>query len=143
MFLFKHLLFSFRHPQAKIYQRVERAFPRPRDEAVVNKGTSWCTPSFSQRSVSGNSRRTQTNAPDESRVHPEGCCRVSSRKGFSDFVPEGLNDGSQAIYCLVSVQKREPPRRARYDWVRQACDDQDDNQPWVRIKPCPTGRILD
>ena len=33
-------------------------------------------------------------------------------------VPEGLSDRSQAIYCLVSVQKREPSGRARYDWVR-------------------------
>src|SRR5258708_15856077 len=79
--------------------------------------------------------------PDESRVHPVGRCRVSSRKWLSDFVPKGLSDGSQAIYCLVSVQKREPSRRARNDWVRQACDEQADNQPWVRIKPCPTGRI--
>ncbi len=45
---------------------------------------------------------------------------------LSEFVPEGLNDRSdstelaevQAIYCLVSVQKGEPSRRERYDWVR-------------------------
>jgi hypothetical protein len=36
----------------------------------------------------------------------------------SAFVPEGLNDRSQAIYCLVSVQKGEPSHRARYDRVR-------------------------
>src|SRR5258708_18632897 len=27
------------------------------------------------------------------------------------FVPEGLNDGSQAIYCLECVQKGDPSRR--------------------------------
>jgi hypothetical protein len=31
------------------------------------------------------------------------------RAGLSDFVPEGLNDSSQAIYCLVSVRKRNRP----------------------------------
>jgi hypothetical protein len=34
---------------------------------------------------------------------------------LSDFVPAGLNDRSQAIYCLVSAQKGEPSRRERYD----------------------------
>ncbi len=41
--------------------------------------------------------------------------QIPSRRDASDFVPEGLDDGSQAIYCLVSVQKGEPSRRARYD----------------------------
>jgi hypothetical protein len=31
------------------------------------------------------------------------------RKDLSDFVPEGLTDRSQAIYCLVSVQKGNRP----------------------------------
>jgi len=44
-------------------------------------------------------------------------------KDASDFVPEGLDDGSQANHCLVSVQKGEPSRKARYDWVRAARDD--------------------
>ena len=48
----------------KICQRVERAFPRPRDEAVVSKVT--------------------------------------------DFIPDGLNDGSQATYCSGIRAKREP-----------------------------------
>jgi hypothetical protein len=39
-------------------------------------------------------------------------------RGLLDFVPEGLKDRSQAIYCLVSARKREPSRRVRYDWVR-------------------------
>src|SRR5258708_21238953 len=63
--------------------------------------------------------------PDESRVHPVGRCRVSSRKWLSDFVPKGLSDCRQAIYFLVSVQKPETSHRARYDSVRQACTDQD------------------
>ena len=29
----------------------------------------------------------------------------------SDLVPEGPNEGSQAIYCLESVSKRDPSRR--------------------------------
>ncbi len=29
----------------------------------------------------------------------------------SAFVPEGLNDRSQAIYCLVFARKREPSRK--------------------------------
>src|SRR5258707_14295359 len=70
--------------------------------------------------------------PDESRVHPVGRCRVSSRKWLSDFVPKGLSDGRQAIYCLVSVQKREPSSRGRYDWGRQAVERQEDYSPWVR-----------
>ncbi len=39
------------------------------------------------------------------------------RVGANSLIPEGLNDGSQAIYCLECVQKRELSRRARYDWV--------------------------
>jgi hypothetical protein len=31
------------------------------------------------------------------------------RRGLPGFVPEGLNDRSQAIYCLVSVQKGDRP----------------------------------
>src|SRR5260370_12145060 len=46
-------------------------------------------------------------------------CMLSLR-GLSDFVPEGLNDGSnstelaevQAIYCLVSMQKGNRALRA-------------------------------
>jgi hypothetical protein len=61
---------------------------------------------------------------------------IMSRRDLSDFVPEGLNDRSQAIYCLVSVRKREPSRRARYDWgpigvaTIRAID-----QPGIRIRP--------
>jgi hypothetical protein len=32
-------------------------------------------------------------------------------KGLEDFVPEGLDDRSQAIYCLECFQKRDPSRR--------------------------------
>jgi hypothetical protein len=32
-----------------------------------------------------------------------------SRRDLSDFVPEGLNDRSQAIYCLECVRKRSVP----------------------------------
>jgi hypothetical protein len=39
-------------------------------------------------------------------------------KLLRDFVPKGPDEGSQAIYCLVSMQKGEPSRRERYDWVR-------------------------
>jgi hypothetical protein len=34
-----------------------------------------------------------------------------SRRDFRVFVPEGLNDRSQAIYCLERVQKGDPSRR--------------------------------
>jgi hypothetical protein len=39
--------------------------------------------------------------PCEKGNRPVGCCRT--------FVPEGLNDRSQAIHCLVSVQSRIRP----------------------------------
>jgi hypothetical protein len=38
-----------------------------------------------------------------------GGCAQSSE--MWRFVPKGLNDSSQAIYCLVSVRKREPSRK--------------------------------
>jgi hypothetical protein len=34
---------------------------------------------------------------------------------YWDFVPEGLIDRSQAVYCLEYVQKRDPSRRVRYE----------------------------
>src|SRR5260370_38306632 len=34
---------------------------------------------------------------------------------LSDFVPEGLDDRSQAIYCLEHVPIENPSRRARSD----------------------------
>jgi hypothetical protein len=34
------------------------------------------------------------------------------------FVPEGMDDGSQAIYRLVCVAKANPSRRARFDLRR-------------------------
>jgi hypothetical protein len=43
-------------------------------------------------------------------ARPVGDCRTSSRR-LEGFVPEGLNDRSQAIYCLVFVQKKDPSRR--------------------------------
>jgi hypothetical protein len=49
-----------------------------------------------------------------------GFCEASalSATGLREiFVPKGLNEGSQAIYCLECVRKREPSRRARCDWV--------------------------
>src|SRR5260370_35708680 len=46
------------------------------------------------------------------------------------------------MYCLVSVQKREPSRRARYDWVRWACDDQDDESPVGKDHTVPYGTDL-
>src|SRR5258707_15851174 len=42
---------------------------------------------------------------------PEGGCRTLSRRDSRVFVPEGLNDRSQAIYCLECVQKGAPSRR--------------------------------
>jgi hypothetical protein len=36
---------------------------------------------------------------------PGNVASGSQSRRLEDFVPEGLNDRSQAIYCLVSVQK--------------------------------------
>jgi hypothetical protein len=64
-------------------------------------------------------------------------------KWQSDFVPGGLSDGSQAIYCLVSVQKREPSRRDGMIGSDRRATIRKTNEPRVGIRPCPTGRILD
>jgi hypothetical protein len=47
--------------------------------------------------------------------------------------------------CLVSVRKREPSRRVRYDWVRWARHDQDDksNRDRDQTVPYGTGSRLD
>jgi hypothetical protein len=62
--------------------------------------------------------------------------------GFVRLVLEGLSDGSQVIYCLVSVQKGNRPvgygMIGLIDATIRAI-----NQPWVKITPFPTGRILD
>jgi hypothetical protein len=42
-------------------------------------------------------------------MYTEGVCRT--------FVPEGLNDGSQAIHCLGSPALKTRPVRVRYDHV--------------------------
>ena len=42
-------------------------------------------------------------------------CGQASGKAF---VPKGLDEGSQAIYCL-GCKKRDPSRRARYDLVER------------------------
>jgi hypothetical protein len=58
-----------------------------------------------------------------------------------DFVPEGLDDRSQAIYCLEHVQLRIRPVGygvIRSDWRATITASK---QPLVRIRPCPTGRI--
>jgi hypothetical protein len=35
------------------------------------------------------------------------------KNGVSKFIPKGLNEGSQAIYCLGWVQKKRPSRKGR------------------------------
>jgi hypothetical protein len=73
-----------------------------------------------------------------------------SLRGLSDFVPEGLNDGSnstelaevQAIYCLVSMQKGNRPVGHGMIGSDGRATIRAPNQPWVRIRPCPTGRIV-
>jgi hypothetical protein len=59
------------------------------------------------------------------------------------FVPEGPDDRSQAIYCLESRSKRDPSRRDGVIGSDRRATIGTTNQPWVRIRPCPTGRILD
>jgi hypothetical protein len=46
--------------------------------------------------------------------------------GLSDFVPEGLNDRSQAIYCLEFVQNRDPSRRDGMIGSDRRANDRDD-----------------
>jgi hypothetical protein len=41
-------------------------------------------------------------------MHGDMASRSPSRR-LEDFVPEGLNDRSQAIYCLERVQQRIRP----------------------------------
>jgi hypothetical protein len=69
--------------------------------------------------------------------------RTLSRMDLSDFVPEGLNERSQAIYCLVSMRKREPSRRYGVIGSDTRATIKTTNQPGIRIIPYPTGRILD
>jgi len=58
------------------------------------------------------------------------------------FVPEGLNDSSQAIYCLECVQKGDPSRRDGVIGSNRRATIRTINQLGVGIRPCPTGRIL-
>ena len=37
---------------------------------------------------------------------------------LSDFVPEGLNDGSLAVCCLGRIKKERPVPAGRYEMVR-------------------------
>jgi hypothetical protein len=40
-----------------------------------------------------------------------------SRRDASDFVPKGLDDRNQAIYCLEYAQKSEPSRMDGVSWA--------------------------
>jgi hypothetical protein len=58
------------------------------------------------------------------------------------FVPKGLIDGSQAVYCLECGQNH-PSRRVRFDlvcWLAHRSRSQ--NVPCDPIIPFPTGRFL-
>jgi len=64
------------------------------------------------RPFGGDEAEPIVNAPAEPvRVCPKGSCRALSTRGISDFVPQGLDEGSQAIYCLEQVQTRINPVR--------------------------------
>jgi hypothetical protein len=59
------------------------------------------------------------------------------------FVPEGPDDGSQAIYCLEQVQSRiRPVGYGMIGWREEAIVS--DSAPSVapQITPFPTGRIM-
>ena len=59
------------------------------------------------------------------------------------LVPEGRNDRSQAIYCLVSDEKGNRPVGNGVIGSDRRATTGTSNQAWVRIRPSPTGRILD
>jgi hypothetical protein len=56
-------------------------------------------------------------------------------EGLPGFVPEGLNDRSQAIYCLVSVQKGNRPVGHGMIGSNRRATIRTINQPWATIIP--------
>jgi len=60
------------------------------------------------------------------------------------FVPEGRNDGSQAIYCLVCVPRPNPSRRERFDFAApgSATSQSKKDASSQPITPYPTGRFF-
>ncbi len=79
-----------------------------------------------------------TSCPSWSRA-----CACASHKDAGVFVPEGPDDRSQAIYCLESRSKRDPSRGDGVIGSDRRATIGTTNQPWVRIRLCPTGRIFD
>src|SRR5258707_2201025 len=57
------------------------------------------------------------------------------------FVPEGLNDRSQAIYCLECFQKGDPSRRDGVSRATRYIPAIVEERPVDPIIPCPTGRF--
>jgi hypothetical protein len=66
-----------------------------------------------------------------------------SRRDASDFVPKGLDDRSQAIYCLEYAQKRRtvPEGRCELGYTTYS-PPMVEERPVDRIIPFPTGRVL-
>jgi hypothetical protein len=56
---------------------------------------------------------------------------------LADSIPEGLNDRSQAIYCLVTVQKGNRPVEHGMIGSNRRATNRTISQPWVRIRPYP------
>jgi hypothetical protein len=73
---------------------------------------------------------------------PEGTRDSLSRRDSRAFVPEGLNDRSQAIYCLERVQKGAPSRRDGMSRPTRCIYAQGIRTSRRPIIPFPTGRNL-
>jgi hypothetical protein len=66
-----------------------------------------------------------------------------SRRDASDFVPKGLDDRSQAIYCLEYAQKRRTVPEGRWELgYTTYSPPMAEERPVDRIIPFPTGRVL-
>src|SRR5260221_12914244 len=59
----------------------------------------------------------------------------ATRHATKGGCPGGTNDRSQAIYCLVSIRKREPSRRYGVIGSDMRATIRTTNQPGIRIRP--------
>jgi hypothetical protein len=87
------------------------------------------------RTMATNIIQPMKDALRTSSYRPYGGCRTLSRRALPGFVPEGLNDRSQAIYCLVTVQKGNRPVGHGMIGSNRRATIRTINQPWVRIRP--------
>ena len=85
--------------------------PSPNCARVAGKGCPMgrFDSGICPRTMATNTIQLMKDALRTSTYRPYGGCPTLSRRGLPGFVPEGLNDRSQAIYCLVSMQKGDRP----------------------------------